>query len=229
MPLAALAVSHFKSDRATNRRNMEETMRLLASIHIAVIFGVICLASIASAQQSSSEPPQSATPAAWSPSKDIGVFVFGRNGQNADQQLKDESECYGAAKQATGIDPKAPAPAGMTAEQKTAEQEAAAENAGAAKGGRATGAARGAAGGAVIGAIAGSPGTGAAAGAAAGTMRGGMQQRQASAAAKKEASAKVAAEQNALEDRAKLAHAEGLDTFQRAFGSCMDARGYSVK
>ena len=205
-------------------------MRVLASkSYIALIFGVICLTFVASAQQPSPQPAQLETPPAWSPSKDIGVFVFGRNGQSADQQLKDESECYGAAKQATGIDPKAPAPAGMTAEQKAAEQEAAAENASAAKGGRATGAARGAAGGAVIGAIAGSPGTGAAAGAAAGTMRGGMQQRQASAAGKKEAAAKVAAEQNALEDRAKLAHAEGLDTFQRAFGSCMDARGYSVK
>jgi hypothetical protein len=49
---------------------------------------------------------------AWSPSNDIGVFVFGKNGQNPDQQLKDESECYGAAKQMTGIDPKAPAAAG---------------------------------------------------------------------------------------------------------------------
>jgi hypothetical protein len=31
------------------------------------------------------------------------------------------------------------------------------------------------------------------------------------------------------EERAKLAHAEGLDTFQRAFAACMDARNYSVK
>jgi hypothetical protein len=60
-------------------------------------------------------------------------------------------------------------------------------------------------------------------------MRGGMQQRQASAAAQKEAAAKVAAQQKAEEDRAKLAHAEGLDSFQRAFGACMDARNYSVK
>src|SRR5580704_1772620 len=75
---------------------------------------------------------QSNTPAAapaWSPSKDIGVFVFGKNNQTPDQQLKDESDCYGAAKQQSGIDPKAPAPAGKTAEQKQAEQKAAAENA----------------------------------------------------------------------------------------------------
>jgi hypothetical protein len=178
-----------------------------------------------------SQQPAASAPAAptWSPSKDIGVFVFGKNGQTPDQQLKDESECYAAAKQQSGIDPKAPAAAGKSAEQKQAEQKAAADNTDTPKGGRARGAARGAAGGAAIGAIAGDAGTGAGAGAVAGTMRGGMQQRQASAAAKKEASAKVAAEQKAEEDRAKLAHAEGLDTFQRAFGACMDARNYSVK
>src|SRR5215468_10322859 len=161
---------------------------------------------------------QAAAPAApaWSPSKDIGVFVFGRNSQTPDQQLKDESDCYAAAKQQSGIDPKAPPAAAKSAEQKQAEQKAAADNADTPKGGRVKGAARGAAGGAAIGAVA-------------GAMWGGMQQRQASATAKKEASAKVAAEQKAEEDRAKLAHAEGLDTFQRAFGACMEARNYSVK
>jgi hypothetical protein len=166
---------------------------------------------------------------AWSPSKDIGVFVFGKNGQTADQQLKDESDCYGAAKQISGIDPKAPAAAGKTAEQKQAEQKAAADNANTPSGGRVKGAARGAAGGAAIGAIAGDAGKGAGAGAVAGTMKGGANQRQASAAAQKEAAAKVAAQQKAEEDRSKMAHAEGLDTFQRAFGACMDARNYSVK
>jgi len=57
----------------------------------------------------------------------------------------------------------------------------------------------------------------------------GAQQRQASAAAQKEAAAKVAAQQKQEEDQAKLAHAEGLDAFQRAFAACMDARNYSVK
>jgi hypothetical protein len=175
-------------------------------------------------------PPQSRAAApAWSPSKDIGVFVFGRNSQTPDQQLKDEADCYGAAKQQSGIDPKAPAPAGKTAEQKQAEQKAAADNAETPSGGRVKGAARGAAGGAAIGAIAGDAGKGAGAGAVAGTMRGGATQRQAAAGAKKEAAAKVAAEQKAEEERTKLAHAEGLDTFQRAFAACMDARNYSVK
>ena len=171
---------------------------------------------------------QSGAPA-WSPSKDIGVFVFGKANQTPEQQLKDESDCYGAARQQTGIDPKAPAAAGKTAEQKQAEQKAAAANADTPSGGRVKGAARGAAGGAAIGAIAGDAGKGAGAGAVAGTMRGGMKQREASAAAKKEAAANVAAEQKAEEERSKLAHAEGLDTFQRAFAACMDARNYSVK
>jgi hypothetical protein len=175
-----------------------------------------------------SSSPQQSGPA-WSPSKDIGVFVFGRAGQSADQQLKDESDCYGAAKQQSGIDPKAPPPATKTEEQKKAEQQAAAESAQQAKGGRAKGAARGAAGGAAIGAIAGDTGKGAGAGAVAGTMRGGATQRQANAASQKQAAANVAAQQQKEEEQAKLAHAEGLDTFQRAFEACMDARNYSVK
>lgn len=48
------------------------------------------------------------------------------------------------------------------------------------------------------------------------------QQRQANAAAQKQAAAKVAAEQQKEEERTKLAHAEGLDTFQRAFGAWME-------
>jgi hypothetical protein len=176
---------------------------------------ILCSVSVSlSAQSPSMAVSAQSSPAApaWSPSKDIGVFVFGRNSQTADQQLKDESDCYGAAKQQSGIDPKAPAPTGKTAEQKQAEQKAAADNADTPKGGRVKGAARGAAGGAV-----------------AGTMRGGTTQRQASAESKKDAASKVAVEQKAEEERTKLAHAEGLDTFQRAFAACMEARNYSVK
>lgn len=190
---------------------------------LASAFSLLAQSTAPNSSQASPSSP------AWSPSKDIGVFVFGKNGQTPDQQLKDESDCYGAAKQQSGIDPKAPMAPQKTAEQKEAEQKAAAENADTPKGGRAKGAARGAAGGAAIGAIAGDAGKGAGAGAVAGTMRGGMKQREASAAAKKEAAGKTAAQQQKAEDQAKLAHAEGLDTFQRAFAACMDARNYSVK
>jgi hypothetical protein len=205
-------------------------MRELSKLGVVLLLAACCRTT-AGAQPATPPPLQAATSSApaWSPSKDIGVFVFGKNSQSADQQLKDESDCYAAAKQQSGIDPKAPASTGKTAEQKQAEQQAAAKNADTPSGGRVKGAARGAAGGAAIGAIAGDAGKGAGAGAVAGTMRGGMQQRQASTAAQKEAAAKTAAQQKAEEDRAKLAHAEGLDTFQRAFAACMDARNYSVK
>src|ERR1700757_706836 len=117
------------------------------------------------AQSGTSAAPSSTAPApAWSPSKDIGVFVFGKNSQTPDQQLKDEADCYGAAKQQSGIDPKAPAPTGKTAEQKQAEQKAAADNADTPSGGRARGAARGAAGGAALGGLPGDAGKGAAGG-----------------------------------------------------------------
>lgn len=169
------------------------------------------------------------TQTAASPAKSIGMFAYPKNSQKPDQQLKDENECYGSAKQQSGVDPQAPPPATKSADQKAAEQKAAADNAPQAKGGRARGAARGAAAGATVGAIAGDAGKGAAAGAAVGTMKGGAQQRQAKAASQKQAAANTAGQQQKEEEQANAAHAQSLDTFKRAFGACMDARGYSVK
>jgi uncharacterized protein HemX len=157
------------------------------------------------------------------------MFAFPRNGQSADQQLKDEAECYGMAKQRTGVDTGAPVPTGPSAEEVAAAQKQAAENAPKQGGGRLRGAARGAAGGAAIGAIAGDAGTGAAIGAVAGTMRGGMQQRQAKAQTEQQAAAQAAAAQKAQTEELQREHQEGIDTFQRAFSACMDARNYSVK
>jgi hypothetical protein len=198
---------------------------------VASIVTVLTISVFVSTASGQAAAPPASTPnaPAWSPSKDIGVFVFGKNGQNADQQLKDESECYGSAKQMTGIDPKAPAPTGPTAEEQQAAAQKAADEAEQAKGGRVRGAARGAAGGAAIGAIAGDAGKGAGAGAVAGTMRGGMTQRTANAQSKQQAAAKATATQKEAAAQQKAAHAQGLDTFQRAFEACMDARGYSVK
>jgi hypothetical protein len=72
---------------------------------------------------------------------------------------------------------------------------------------RVRGAARGAAAGAAVGAIAGDAGKGAAIGATTGAVGGGMRKRQ--------------------EKRAAQA-AQG-DAYSRAFGACMEGRGYSVK
>jgi hypothetical protein len=190
----------------------------------------LCFGFTAAAQQA----PPTAAPAApsapaWSPSQSIDLFTFPRNNQTADQQLKDEVDCYGAAKQRTGVDAQAPPPQGLSEEEKKLAQQQAAENAPQAKGGRVRGAARGAAGGAAIGAIAGDAGVGAGAGAVAGTMRGGMSQRRANAQSKQQAAAQAAAAQKKAEEDMLRVHQEGLDTFQRAFIACMDARNYSVK
>ena len=187
---------------------------------------VLIAASITLAQEASQQAPAAL---AWSPSQNIGMFAFPRNGQSADQQLKDESECYGMAKQRTGIDAQAPPPSGLSEEEKKLAQQKAAENAKQAQGGRVRGAARGAAGGAAIGAIAGDAGKGAGAGAVAGTMRGGAQQRQANAQSKEQAAAQTAAAQKKTEEEMLRNHQAGVDTFQRAFAACMDARNYSVK
>jgi hypothetical protein len=194
-----------------------------AAISLSVALGS---ASVASAQTQSGQTGAAPT---WSPAQQIGMFAFPKNGQGADQQLKDESDCYGMAKQRTGVDATAPPPNGLTEDEKKAQQQQAAENAPKAQGGRARGAARGAAGGAAVGAIAGDAGKGAAAGAVVGTMRGGAQQRSANAQSKQQAAAQTAAQQKKAEEQLMLQHQEGIDTFQRAFAACMDARGYSVK
>jgi hypothetical protein len=200
-------------------------VRTIVKTTITLTF-LLTSASIASAQGS---PQQAPAAPAWSPSQNIGMFAFPKNGQNADQQLKDETECYGMAKQRTGIDAQAPPPQGLSEDEKKLAQQQAAENAPKAQGGRARGAARGAAGGAAVGAIAGDAGKGAGAGAVVGTMKGGAQQRQANAQSKQQAAAQASAAQKKAEEEMLRNHQAGIDTFQRAFAACMDARNYSVK
>jgi hypothetical protein len=194
--------------------------KLIISISVAFV-SIALTAPIASAQGQAGP--------AWSPAQNIGMFAFPKNGQSADQQLKDESECYGMAKQRTGIDVQAPPPQGLSEEEKRLAQQQAAQNAPQAQGGRVRGAARGAAGVAAIGAIAGDAGKGAAIGAVAGTMRGGAAQRSANAQSQQQSAAQVAAAQRKAEEEMLRQHQAGIDTFQRAFAACMDARNYSVK
>src|SRR5438876_6725889 len=203
--------------------------------HLVTIM-TLCFATPLLAQSLSASSPTSALPAtqqsqaASFPAQSIGMFAYPKNQQTADQQRKDENDCFASAKQQSGIDPQAPPPATKTEEQKKAEQQAAADNAKQVKGGRARGAARGAAGGAAIGAIADDEaGKGAAAGATAGAMAGGAKQRQANKAAKQQAAQATAQQQQQQEAQAKATHQQGIDTFKRAFSACMDARGYSVK
>jgi Glycine-zipper domain len=153
---------------------------------------------------------QPATPTAPAPAKtmsqSLGVMVFPAKGQTAEQQGKDEGDCYTWAKQQTGYDPIAPAPP------------PAAAAAPAQKGGAVKGAAKGAAGGAAVGAIAGDTGEGAAIGATAGAVKGRSQQKKANAAAQQQA-----------QQTAQAAGQAQLDQYKKAFSACMEGKGYTAK
>lgn len=179
---------------------MKHSARLAALV--VVLSAITTLAPQAPAQAGTAQT-QSAGPAK-TPAASLGVFVYPKNKQSPTQQGKDEKECYGWAKQQTGIDPKAPPPAPTEADQK--------------KGGAVKGAAGGAAGGAAIGAIAGDAGTGAAVGATAGAVRGRRQQKKANKQSEQQAQQNAQAQQQ-----------QTLDTFKKAFSACMDGRQYSVK
>lgn len=121
--------------------------------------------------------------------------------QNAQQQAADDAQCLAWATQDTGIDPAAVAAAPPP---KTGPQ-----------GERLRGAARGAVGGAVIGEIVDNDASkGAGAGAAVGVLAGGRRARQNQAA-------------QAQQDQASRMQA--MDTYHRAYGACMQGRGYTVK
>jgi hypothetical protein len=137
------------------------------------------------------------------------VYVYPEKGQSKEQQDKDKYECYNWSVQQTGFDPmKQP-----TATSPPPQQ-------GATQGGVVRGGARGAAAGAVGGAIAGDAGKGAAIGAATGAVIGGMrrrhQQREQDAAEQQWANEQAAHYQ---QDRAN---------YDRAYGACLQGRGYSV-
>ncbi len=133
----------------------------------------------------------------------LGTYVYPKNGQSADQQSKDETACYTSAEQKTGYYPYGqPQPVAAAT----------------GSGGAVRGAARGAAAGAAIGAVAGDAGQGAAIGAVTGVFAGRRQQNAANAQAQAQA-----------QEQAQAQHAQHMDAIRRAYGACLDAKGYSVK
>jgi len=137
-------------------------------------------------------------------------IIYPNKGQSAEQQEKDKFECYTWAKGQTGFDPmQVP-----TATAPPPGQEAP-------KGGAVKGAAGGALAGVAIGAIAGDAGKGAAIGAASGALFGGMrrhdQQRQ----------QQQAEQQWAEQETANYANQR--NNYNRAYGACLEGRGYTVK
>ena len=164
----------------------------------------------------------------FSAAQKIGMFVFPKNSQGRDQQLRDELDCYNQVQQQTGVDLDAPPPQAPSASEIQAAQDQAAGQAPEAQGGRARGAARGALGGAAVGAIAGDTGKGAAIGAVVGTMQGGSRQRQANEQSKQQAAQSASAQLQQQYQQSRAAYNQQRDTFKRGFTACMDARGYSV-
>jgi hypothetical protein len=144
----------------------------------------------------------------------LGLAVYPGSGQDAAKQSQDENECYAWAHQQTGIDPTA-APT----------QVAAAE---APKGGAVKGAARGAAKGAVVGSAGDDDRTrddgnlDAGEGAAAGAVVGAAKGRRAQKKAQKQADAQA-------QQAAKTQDVQTKETFKKAWGACLEGRGYSVK
>jgi hypothetical protein len=131
--------------------------------------------------------------------------IYPAKGQSAQQQQKDEAECYIWAKGKTGYDPAQGAQYSAPPQQNVGGE-------------RVRGAARGAAGGAAIGAIAGGKaGKGAAMGAVGGTMVGGARQRR-----KRSDNSQVVAQQ-------QQGAAQEQQNYQRAYGACFEGRGYTVK
>ena len=148
--------------------------------------------------------PQSADAAAPPKPASLGLFVYPGAGQDAGRQGRDEGECYNWARQQTGIDPTAPPTQVEAAEVK--------------RGDTVKGAAGGAMVGTAVGAIVGETGEGAAVGAVAGAARGRRARKQAQKQAKQEAKQATAT----LDTQTKA-------TFNKAWGACLEGRGYSVK
>lgn len=137
-------------------------------------------------------------------------FIYPNKGQDEEQMEKDKFACFQWAKQQTGFDPMAV----PTASAPPPQQEAP-------KGGVGRGALRGGAVGVAAGAIAGDAGKGAAIGAASGALIGGMRRRD-------QQRQQQQAQQDWAQQQANEYH-QNRDNYNRAYGACLEGRGYTVK
>jgi hypothetical protein len=150
----------------------------------------------------------------------LEIYVFPADGQAADQQSKDEAECYNWAVDNTGTDPFELQEQDAAVAEQTEAQVAAVEDA--TQGAGARTAVRGAAAGALIGEVSGGDaGDSAAIGAAVGVVAGRRRARAANADAQAQAEAQQAAQQESSAHQA--------DNFKKAFGVCLEAKDYLVK
>jgi len=138
------------------------------------------------------------------------LYVYPGKGQNPKQMEKDKSECYGWAIQKVGYDP---ARVQYSAPQPTSSSR---------KSSVGKGILGGALGGAVIGEIAGNDaGTGAAIGAVAGGLFGGMRRQ------RQDEEERMRRQQ--YNEQQYYQQQQMQANFDRAYGVCLEARGYTVK
>lgn len=130
-------------------------------------------------------------------------YVYPTKGQNSSQVEQDKYSCYQWAKGQTGFDP-------MQAPTATAPPPPT-------RGGAVRGAAGGAALGAAVGAIAGDAGKGAAIGAASGGIIGGARRM------------RSRAEQEQYAQQQAAGYEQRRNEYYRAWGACMEGKGYTVK
>jgi len=138
------------------------------------------------------------------------LVIYPAKGQSQEQLDKDKFECYNWAKKQTNFDPMEVPKATEPPPKKEAQ-----------KGGVVKGGARGALVGVTAGAIADDAGKGAAIGAASGALIGGMR-RQDQKKQQEQAEKQWAQEQAAT-------YTKNRDGYNRAYGACLEGRGYSVK
>ena len=182
-----------------------------------VVIVLLAVASVSSGQDAvpaaQAAPPVPASEPLPKPAS-LGLFVYPGSGQDAAKQGQDENQCYLWARGQTGVDPTAPPTQAATPDVP--------------KGGAVKGAARGAARGAAVGAVSderhigdeGSldAGEGAAVGAVAGAAKGRRAQKRAEKQGKAQA-----------QQAAQTQDVQAKETFKRAWGACLEGRGYSVK
>lgn len=173
------------------------------------------LALVAATAAVAQQPPSGQTLATT-----LEMYVFPTEGQDAEQQSKDEADCFGWANTNTGVDPFELTRAAEAQERVTEAEAAAAARSGQGSGAR--GAIRGAAAGALIGEIADDDaGEGAAYGAAAGMIRGRRRGREAARHAEAEAIEQGQAQQEQIEEQ--------IENFKKAMSVCLEAKEYMVR
>jgi len=150
----------------------------------------------------------------------LDVFVFPTEGQAADQQSKDEAECYSWAANNTQSDPfqlqKENDQKQAQAEQQVEQTQAATQGAGA------KGAVKGAAAGALIGEVTGGDaGDSAVMGAAAVGIASRRRARSANQQTQQQAAQQSASSEQATEEQ--------VGNFKKAFSVCLEAKDYMVK